>query len=84
MDDSFYRVYTWMTKDLGLRGTERDLFALIYGYTETCGEFAGSLTYLSENLGTAKSTVVAALHRLIKKGLLLKRDFIKNGVRYCA
>ena len=84
MAEKFYRVYDWMTKDLGLRGGERDVFALIYGFHESRGEFTGSLSYLAERVGMAKSSVAAALRKLVEKGYLLKRGYVKNGVRYCA
>lgn len=79
----YYCIHDWMTKDLGLRGSDLLIYAVIHGYTETRGEFSGSVAYLSVCTGTAKSTVCAALGRLTEKGLLRKRDFVKKGVRYC-
>ena len=84
MTDNYFTVYDWMTKDLGLRGNDRCVFAVINSFTENRGEFTGSLAYLAETAGVCKSTVVNVLHRLTAKGLLVKRDFIKGGVRYCA
>ena len=83
MDDSFYRVYTWMTKDLGLRGTERDLFALIYSFTEAGGQMTGGLQYLCRRTGTSRPTVMEGLHRLVAKDLLVKTVKTVKGVRYC-
>ena len=83
MDDSFYRVYTWMTKDLGLRGTERDLFALIYSFTEAGGQMTGGLQYLCGQTGATKPTVMKSLRRLLAKDLLVKTVKTVKGVRYC-
>lgn len=83
MDDSFYRVYTWMTKDLGLRGTERDLFALIYSFTEAGGQMTGGLQYLCRRTGASRTTVMEGLRKLLVKDLLVKTVKTVNGVRYC-
>ena len=32
----FYCIHDWMTKDLGLRGSELLIYAVIHGFTETC------------------------------------------------
>ena len=41
MEKQFYCVHDWMTKELGLRGNERDVFAVIYSFSESCGEYTG-------------------------------------------
>lgn len=83
MNDSFYRVYYWMVKDLGLRGNERDLFALIYSFAEAGGRMTGGLQYLCRRMGISKPTVMAGLRKLLEKDLLIKTEKTVNGVRYC-
>ncbi len=83
MDDSFYRVYAWMTNDLGLRGNERDLFALIYSFAEAGGRMTGGLQYLCRRTGASKPTVMEGLRRLVAKDLLIKTAKTVNGTRYC-
>ena len=83
MDNSFYRVYAWMTKILGLRGAERDLFALIYSFTEAGRQMTGGLKYLCAQTGTSKPTVMECLRRLVARDLLVKTVKMVNGVRYC-
>ena len=74
----YYCIHDWMTKDLGLRGSELLIYAVIHGFTETCGEFSGSVAYLSACTGTAKSTVCAALGRLTEKGLQVLRAEVER------
>ena len=83
MDNSFYRVYGWMAKDLGLRGTERDLFALIYSFTEAGRPMTGGLQYLCRRTGASRTTVMEGLRKLLVKDLLVKTVKTVNGVRYC-
>ena len=48
-EDSFYIVQSWMITDLKLKGNEKDIFAIIYGFTNSeQKEFNGSLSYLAE------------------------------------
>ncbi len=83
MKDHFYCVYDWMTKDLGLRGNERDVFAVIYSFTESCGQYTGSLQYLADKIAVTRRTAIRCLQHLTGQGLLLKQETLQKGVKLC-
>lgn len=71
--DWFYTVTEWMV-ELGLRGTELNLFAIIHGYSQkNAGCCYASRATLAEMCGVASTrTIDAALSSLIEKGLIRK------------
>ena len=83
MEKHFYCVHDWMTNELGLRGSERDVFAVIFSFSESCGVFTGGLKYLCQRTGTTKPTVMGCLGKLLKKDLLIKKERLENGVKLC-
>ena len=83
MEDKFYCVYGWMTKELGLRGSERDVFAVIYSFSAFCGEFTGGAQYLADRTGVSRQSVCAGLKKLLQKDLLTKTEYVKQGLKYC-
>ena len=83
MEEKFYCVYGWMTKELGLRGSERDVFAVIYSFSVSCGEFTGGAQYLADRTGVSRQSVCAGLKKLLQKDLLTKTEYVKQGLKYC-
>ena len=77
-------IYSWMVKDLGLRGSELIAYALIYGINQHCGVYYGGAEYLASTwLGTSTSQGYRVLNSLVGKGLLEKNK--ENGnTFYCA
>lgn len=50
--DNYILVYGWMVTELGLKGNELFLYAIIYGFSQDGEtEFSGSLRYMQEWLG---------------------------------
>lgn len=83
-DDNFFVVQGWMINRLGLKGTELELYAIIYGFSQTDRQkFSGSLQYLSDWTNVAKRNVMARLQSLVEKGLLVKEEVFVNGVKTC-
>lgn len=83
-DDNFFVVHGWMINKLGLKGSELQLFAIIYGFSQAEGQnFHGGLQYLSDWTNIAKRNVIARLQSLVDKGLLVKTDVYTNGVKSC-
>lgn len=71
-DEMYYQVSGWMTTKLGLKGLKRELYAIIYGFTQDGqNEFSGSLTYLAEWLDVSKQTVINNLQELIESELVV-------------
>ena len=67
-----------------LSGNELICYSLIYGFTQDNEtEFAGSLSYISSALNVTKQNALAILNRLVKKGLIEKREEKVNGVKLC-
>lgn len=82
--NNFYVVHGWMLTDLELKGSELQLYAIIYGFTQTDGQkFKGSLQYLADWTGTTRRSVMMRLQSLVERGLLFKEEIYNNGVKAC-
>lgn len=82
-NECFYQVTGWMRNQLGLKGTKRDIYAIVFGFSQDGeSEFTGSLAYLTEWLDISKPTAIKALQELVEQGLLIKRTEIINGVTF--
>ena len=79
--DNYYQVSGWMVTELSLKGYELQAFAIIYGFSQDGqSAFAGSVSYLSEWLGTTRQTTTKVLKSLVEKEYLLKEQNEINGV----
>ena len=65
-----YSVYGFMTRELGLKGAELQVFALIYSFTRATGEFSGSRSYIATRVGITERTVDRAMRELVLRGLV--------------
>ena len=85
MKEWFYTI-TQSMFDLGLRGTELNLFAVIYGYSQKGdGCYYGTRKELCERCGVSSlRTIDSALASLIEKGLIHRFNFEKDGQTYTA
>ena len=83
-NDSFVLIQGWMVNELGLKGNDLMVYAIIHGFSHVEGTaFTGSLQYLAEWTNSTKSNVRRNLNRLIEQGLLIKEDETINGVKFC-
>lgn len=82
--DNYVTIAGWMVTDLGLKGNELLVYAIIYGFSQD-GEnrFTGSLQYLADWTNSTKQGIAKNLKSLCEKGLLEKTDIMKNGVKFC-
>lgn len=81
-NENYITLMGWMVNDLHLKGNELIVYAAIYGFSQDgVGEFAGSLSYLSDWLNITRQTVINTLNSLVKKGLLIKDKQTINGVQ---
>ena len=71
-NENYYVTYGWMVNELGLKGNELQIFALIYGFFQSNKSFNGSISYLAEWIGGRRATAQNVLDRLVKKGLIIK------------
>lgn len=83
-DGNYYVVQSFMVKELCLKGLEKDIYAIIYGYSQAENQvFSGSLQYLADWTNSTKQGVMKVLNNLIEKGLLGKNEKLYNGVKFC-
>lgn len=82
-DDNYYQISGWMLNCLGLRGTELQVFAIIYGFSQD-GEsvFSGSLKYLEDWVGASRPTIIKALKELVSKEYIIKETHEVNNVTF--
>ena len=83
LDDNYYQVSGWMLNRLHLKGTELQIYAIIYGFSQD-GEskFTGSLQYLCDFTLSSKPTVIKALKGLADKGYIIKAEKVVNGIKF--
>lgn len=68
--ENYITIQGWMVTDLGLKGNELLLYALVYGFSQAEGCFTGGLQYVQDWLGCVKNTAIATLKALVDKGLI--------------
>lgn len=83
-DKNYIVIQSFMVSELGLKGNELLIYAIIFGFSQTTGQaFHGSLTYLESWTNATRPTVVACLKSLVERGLLEKEEQTINGVKRC-
>ena len=81
-NSNYYLVFYWMINELGLKGAELPVFAIIHSFSQDgVGKFTGSLNYLADFSGLTKQGVIKVLKKLIDKGYITKEQNIENGVK---
>lgn len=81
--ENFVVIHGWMSNHLNLFGAEREIYAIIYGFSQD-GEskFTGTLKYLQEWTGAGRTSVVRYLKNLEGRGLITKHTSKVNGVTF--
>ncbi len=81
-NNTYFLVFSWMPNQLGLKGTERDVFAIIYGFSQDgVNKFTGSLNYISSFLKVSRQSVINALASLVDKDYIIKEQSVINNVK---
>ena len=84
-DKNYIVIQSFMVSELGLKGNELLIYAIIFGFSQTTGQaFHGSLTYLESWTNSTRPTVILSLKSLVEKGLIEKEEQTINGVKYCS
>lgn len=73
-----------MREDLGLKGSELYIYAVIYGFSKQKKTFSGSLKYLSEVTGFTTVQSCNALKNLVNKGYIIKTAINARRIEYTA
>lgn len=83
-NDGYINIQGWMISDLGLKGNELLIYAIIYGFSQD-GEskFTGSRQYLADWTNTTVKNVQNILNNLVDKGLLIKDEKYVNNIKFC-
>lgn len=82
-NENYYVIHGWMLNDLGLKGIQLQVYAIIYGFSQCEDvEFTGSLSYLCDFTGASKPTIIKALNDLQNQGLIEKREEKINRVQF--
>ncbi len=82
MASKFYTVLDFMVFDLKLKGLQKDIYAIIYGFCMADKPYTGGLGYLADWTQSTKQGVIKALKELTDKGLIERRERYENGVKY--
>lgn len=82
--DWFVRWEQFMRTDLGLKGSELYIYAVIYGFSKQKKTFSGSLKYLSEVTGFTAVQSCNALKNLVNKGYIIKNAINARRIEYTA
>lgn len=80
---NYYVVQSFMVSELKLKGLERELYAIIWGFSQGNNTFNGSLAYLSEWTGYTKQRICDVLKGLVSRDLLAKKEIFRNGQKLC-
>lgn len=83
-NENYIHISGWMVNELGLKGNELLVYALIYGFSQDGEtEFKGSISYIMKWLGCkSRQTVINTISALAEKGLIEKRQIHINGVTF--
>lgn len=77
----YYKVYDFMVDDLKLKGTEKEVYAIIFSFYENGLAFNGSLSYLANRIGCSRQWICNSLNKLVEKQLLAVKSTYINGVK---
>ena len=82
-DGNYYVVQSFMVKEFNLKGLEKDVYAIIYGFSQAENQkFDGGLQYLVDWTHASKQGVLNALKSLQEIELIIKEERFINGVKF--
>lgn len=80
--ENYINIQGWMVSELGLKGNELLVYAIIYGFSQDGKSvFAGSSKYLAEWLSTSQNTIFTILKKLVEKKYLIKIEKVINNIK---
>ena len=81
---NFVVIQGWMISELGLKGNELLVYAIIYGFSQSENQkYSGGLQYLADWTKSTKQGVLRNLKSLVEKNYIVKEEQILNGVKFC-
>lgn len=83
MNDKYVVIQGFMVEEMGLKGNELMVYAIIYGFSQAKdNRFTGSLQYLADWTRSTKQGVLKNLKSLLDKGYIRKVEGTNHGVKY--
>lgn len=79
----YYYIQSWMTTELNLKGLEKEIFAIIYGFQVNNQECHCSLSEFAKTTGYSRMNITRAINNLIKRGFIEKIDVFINNIKFC-
>ena len=68
-EKNYINILSWMVLDLGLKGNELIVYAIIFGFSQDGDSwYKGGLNYICEWLGCSKPTAISLLKKLLDCG----------------
>lgn len=84
-DENHYVIMGWMTSKLKLKGLIKDVFAIIYGFSQTESQICtASEEYIAEFAGASERSVRRAIISLLKQGYIIKHKRLGKRNTYRA
>ena len=74
-----FTVKGWMNLDLGLKGWELVIFAIVHQFTEKSGSYTGGIPYICAFTGLTRNSVRKYLRSLEAKGLIVCHLPVSNS-----
>jgi len=78
--NNFFVIFDWMIDDLKLSGTERDIYAMLYNFTQNGMVYTGQTQWFADFLKISKDEVQNTFEKLISKNLV-ERIVISNDIK---
>lgn len=81
---NYITILGWMISDLKLKGNALLVYAIIYGFSQTQDlAYTGSRQYLADWTNSTLQGVSKCLKKLVENNLIVKKENIINGVKFC-
>ena len=81
---NFITIQGWMVTELNLKGNSLLIYAIIYGFSQNEDSYyKGSRQYLANWINSTVQGVSKCLNKLVEDGMILKKENIINGVKFC-
>lgn len=82
--NNYITILGWMVSDLKLRGNALLTYAIIYGFSQNVDDsYTGSRQYLADWTNSTVQNVSRCLKKLSEDGLIIKKENMINGVKFC-
>ena len=79
-DGNFFVLPGWMGHpEMGLKGVELKLFAIVYGYSQGDGQYCtASVDYLAQFTGASQRSIINSIRALQLKGYITAEEIVRN------